>query len=202
VERVAIQTNLSCRLDWVEACDKTRLALWTTYHPGEVTRERFLAQCREADRRGVRFSVGVVGLKEHAGEIEALRRELPPHVYLWINAYKRVPDYYSEPEIEALTAVDPLFPLNNQRHPSRGRSCRAGASVLSVDGDGTLRRCHFVREPLGNLYAPGWEAALQERPCPAETCGCHIGYVHLDHLGLYETFRGGILERIPTGWKP
>src|SRR5688572_32770434 len=32
VSRVAIQTNLSCRLDWVEECDKNRLALWATYH--------------------------------------------------------------------------------------------------------------------------------------------------------------------------
>ena len=43
----------------------------------------------------MRFSVGVVGLKEHFGEIEALRRELPPDVYLWVNAYKREPDYYT-----------------------------------------------------------------------------------------------------------
>lgn len=199
VEKVAIQTNLSCRLDWVEACDKSRLGLWATYHPGEVPRPRFLAQCWEAAERGVRFSVGVVGLKEHAGEIEALRRELPPHVYLWINAYKRVPDYYTAAEIDRFTELDPFFPLNNQRHPSRGRSCRTGASVLSVDGEGTLRRCHFVREPLGNLYQPGWEAALKDRPCSNDTCGCHIGYVHLDSLGLYQTFRDGVLERIPTG---
>ncbi|MCC2668125.1 MAG: hypothetical protein K0Q72_596 [Armatimonadetes bacterium] len=198
VEKVAIQTNLSCRLDWVERCDKSRLGLWATYHPGEVTRVRFLKQCWELAAREVRFSVGVVGLKEHAAEIEALRNELPPHVYLWINAYKRVPDYYTEAELQAFEAVDPLFPLNNQRHPSQGRACRTGASVLSVDGDGTLRRCHFVREPLGNLYEPGWESVLQERPCVNDTCGCHIGYVHLDHLGLYDTFRGGILERIPA----
>jgi MoaA/NifB/PqqE/SkfB family radical SAM enzyme len=201
LEKVAIQTNLSCRLDWVEACDKSRLALWSTYHPGEVKRERFLAQCRELDARGVRFSVGVVGLKEHAAEVEALRRELPPHVYLWINAYKRVPDYYTPAEVQAFTGIDPLFPLNNQRHSSQGQSCRTGASVLSVDGDGTLRRCHFVRDPLGNLYQPGWEALLRERPCPNDTCGCHIGYVHLDPLRLSETFRGGIMERIPADWK-
>ncbi|HEX9413554.1 MAG TPA: STM4011 family radical SAM protein, partial [Ktedonobacterales bacterium] len=77
VARAAIQTNLSCRLDWVERCDKCKLALWATFHPGETTRARFLAKCLDLDRRGVRFSVGVVGMKEHADEIEALRRELP-----------------------------------------------------------------------------------------------------------------------------
>lgn len=198
VEKAAIQTNLSARLDWVEECDKSRLGIWATYHPGEVERSRFLSACHELARRSVRFSVGVVGLKEHFDEIETLRRELPASVYLWVNAYKRVPDYYSPAEIERLTGSDPLFPINNVRHPSRGHACRAGQSVISVDGGGTMRRCHFVREPIGNLYAPDWAEALRERPCEAETCGCHIGYVHLDRLGLYARFGEGVLERIPT----
>ena len=197
VRRAAIQTNLSCRLDWVDDCDKERLALWTTYHPTEVQRPRFLAQCRDLERRGVRFSVGVVGLKEHFAEIAALRRELPAHVYLWVNAYKRQETYYDADAVAWLTRIDRLFPLNNQRHASRGKSCRAGASVVSVDGAGVLRRCHFVPTPLGNIYEPGWEAALGERPCPNATCGCHIGYVHLDELKLHETFGPGVLERIP-----
>lgn len=205
VERAAIQTNLSCPLDWLDACDRDRLALWTTFHPGEVDRATFLDRCLELDRRGVRFSVGVVGLKEHLGEAEALRRELPSHVYLWINAYKRVPDYYSAAELRAFEAIDPLFPINTVRHPSRGRSCRAGRSVIAVAGDGTARRCHFIPEPIGNIYEPGFEATLVDRPCTNETCSCHIGYVHLDHLGLDRVFGAGILERIPealrSGWK-
>ena len=31
------------------------------------------------------------------------------------------------------------------------------------------------------------------------TCGCHIGYIHLDELGLYEVFGEGLMERIPQG---
>lgn len=198
MEKAAIQTNLSCRLDWVEECDRRKLGLWTTFHSGEVTRARFLARCLELDRRGVRFSVGVVGLKEHAEEIEALRQELPPHIYLWINAYKRVPDYYTAEEARRFEAIDPLFPINNQRHPSLGRACRCGESVISVDGDGTMRRCHFIRTPIGNIYEPGFKKALQDAPCTNATCGCHIGYVHMDELGLYEVFGDGVLERIPA----
>jgi hypothetical protein len=70
--------------------------------------------------------------------------------------------------------------------------------VIAVDGDGTIRRCHFVRLPLGNLYEPGFERVLQERPCPRGACDCHIGYVHLDHLGLDAVFGDGLLERIPV----
>ncbi|MEY9871434.1 hypothetical protein ABH931_000907 [Streptacidiphilus sp. MAP12-33] len=65
VHRVAIQTNLSHRTDWVaQACPET-LALWPTYHPGQVGHDRFLATCRELDGHGVRYSVGVVGDPAH-----------------------------------------------------------------------------------------------------------------------------------------
>lgn len=198
VDKAAIQTNLSCRLDWTDACDKAKLGLWATFHPTQTDRARFVAKCLDADRRGVRFSVGAVGMKDHAEEIAALRRDLPPHLYVWVNAYKRVPDYYTPDEMRHYTQIDPLFPLNTQRHPSLGRPCRAGHSVVSVDGDGTVRRCHFIREPLGNLYDPDFAASLRERPCTNETCGCHIGYVHLPHLKLYEVFGNGVLERVPA----
>jgi MoaA/NifB/PqqE/SkfB family radical SAM enzyme len=201
VARAAVQTNLSCKLDWVEECDKTKLALWCTFHPSETTRSRFLARCNELLARRVRFSVGVVGLKEHLTEIAALRSELPPDVYLWVNAYKREPDYYPPEMLTELTCIDPLFPLNNQYHASRGESCRAGASVISVDGDGTVRRCHFIKEPIGNIYAADFESCLRERLCTNDACGCHIGYVHLDRLKLYETFGSGVLERVPHGYR-
>src|SRR5205807_572748 len=112
VEKVAIQTNLACRLDWLEQCDKGRVGIWATYHPAQTTREQFLARCAEMDGRGVRYSVGVVGLKEHLPEIERLRQALPPDVYVWVNAYKRHPDYYSLEDVARLTAVDVLFPVN------------------------------------------------------------------------------------------
>jgi hypothetical protein len=94
--------------------------------------------------------------------------------------------------------IEPLFPINNRRHPSLGRASRAGHSVTSVDGDGTMRRCHFIKTPIGNIYDPDFATILRERPCTNATCGCHIGYVHLDDLKLYDVFGDGILERIST----
>jgi MoaA/NifB/PqqE/SkfB family radical SAM enzyme len=201
VRKAAIQTNISCKLDWVEACDTSKLALWCTFHPTETTVERFLGKCFEMIDRGVRFSVGVVGLKEHAEAIAHLRAELPPSVYLWINAYKRERDYYSPEMIAEFTRHDPLFPMNNRYHASFGESCRAGSEAFTVDGDGTLRRCHFIKTPLGNIYESNWERGLGEQPCTNETCGCHIGYVHLDRLKLDERFGDGLLERIPVGYR-
>lgn len=200
VEKVAIQTNLSCNLDWVDACDKSKLALWATFHPTETSRVKFLAKCLELISRGIRFSVGVVGLKEHFDEIVALRNELPESVYFWINAYKRVDSYYSEADVQFLSAIDPLFSFNNQYHPSAGKACRAGSSVISVDGEGLIKRCHFIPEKIGSIYDDEFEAALVESPCSNAVCGCHIGYVHMDELELYDVFAGGILERVPANW--
>jgi hypothetical protein len=197
VSKVAIQTNLSGKLDWVGRCDRSKLALWCTFHPTETTRDRFLTKCRELSAAGVRYSVGVVGLKAHFADIAALRAELPPSVYLWVNAYKREPDYYSPEMVAELTRVDPLFPMNNRYHASTGQRCRTGESVISVDGDGIVRRCHFVKRPIGNIYHPDFDSCLAERPCPNDTCGCHIGYVHLEPLGLARRFGAGVLERIP-----
>jgi MoaA/NifB/PqqE/SkfB family radical SAM enzyme len=69
--------------------------------------------------------------------------------------------------------------------------------VISVAGDGTMRQCHFINDRLGNIYEPGYENALRPSACTNQTCGCHIGYVHLEHLRLYEVFGPGVLERIP-----
>lgn len=198
VTKVAIQTNLSCRLAWLEESNKQKLALWVTWHPTETPLNAFLNRCLWLDQHSVRFSVGVVGIKEHLDAIAAMRAQLPSHIYLWVNAYKRRTTYYTAEELARLEAIDPLFPINNQYHPSLGRDCRAGYETISVDGEGTMRRCHFIKTPIGNLYNGTFEQALRREPCANQTCGCHIGYVHMDGLNLYDLFGDGVLERIPA----
>jgi MoaA/NifB/PqqE/SkfB family radical SAM enzyme len=197
VGRVAVQTNLGGPLSFLDRGDVARVALACTYHPGQVARGRFVARCRELARRGVRFSVGVVGMREHTDEIEALRRELPEGTYVWVNAVRSLVGRYSSEEIAVFATVDPHFSFSLRPPPSRGAPCRAGHTVISVDGAGDVRRCHFVHEVIGNLYEPGWERALAPRTCPNRACNCHIGYVHRRDLPLYDLFEGGVLERIP-----
>lgn len=195
VRRVAIQTNLSHRVSWTADADLNRLALWATYHPGQVPYQRFLGKCRDLAANGVRFSVGIVGQPDHLDAARRLRADLPAGTYLWVNAAEG--RAYDDAEAASWTDIDPLFPLSRRPHPSRGLPCRTGETVVSADGDGTVRRCHFVPTVLGNLYDGTFRDALAPRPCPLDTCDCHIGYVHLKPLGLYETFADGILERIP-----
>jgi hypothetical protein len=158
--------------------------------------KKFLAQCGQLNATGIRYSVGIVGTKEALRFIEPLRAGLPPEVYLWVNALKREPDYYTEREVAFLTGIDPLFPVNNESHASHGHLCKTGNSVFTVDGAGDMRRCHFVKTVLGNIYQEGFEDALLPRACPMATCGCHIGYVHLERLGLEAVFGDGLLERV------
>ncbi|HEV7934908.1 MAG TPA: STM4011 family radical SAM protein, partial [Actinomadura sp.] len=115
VRRVAIQTNLSHRLDWVAEADLSRLALWATYHPGQVAYERFLAKTRELSARGVRHSVGIVGLPENLAPARRLRADLPADTYLWVNAAEG--HGYDDAEAAPWTEIDPLFGHSRDPHP-------------------------------------------------------------------------------------
>ena len=194
---VAAQTNLSVSPDWLRSCNLDTLALLCSYHPSQVSQERFIAHCRMMDGLGARYSVGCVGIKEEIQNIERLRGALAPQVYLWINAYKHQIDYYSAEDIHRLESIDPMFRLNNWRYRSIGRACRTGREVISLAGDGTASRCHFCRKRMGNIYTSNLESFLRDEPCPMPTCGCHIGYVHIVELGIRDFFGKGWLTRIP-----
>ncbi len=200
LEKIVIQTNLSCHLNWLDHCHLKRIALWCSFHPGQVNHEKFLDKCLELDRRGIRFSVGAVALKEHRDEITTLHRQLPKRIYFWLNAYKHLPNYYTEDDIYFFESIDPFFRINTRVYTSQGKACRCGESVISVYDNGDIQRCHFINETIGNIYTFGIEATLQKRPCTNLTCHCHIGYVHMNELNLYDLFQDGILERIPYNW--
>jgi sulfatase maturation enzyme AslB (radical SAM superfamily) len=201
VQKVAIQTNLSCSLDWLHHANPDHLALWTTFHPEWSKMEQFLEKCDRLIQAGIQFSVGVVGFPRFKEAIATLRQQLPSTVYLWINAVKAELPTLADGDRTFFQSIDPLYELNTQHYPSQGKSCRAGQSVISVDGEGTMRRCHFIKKAIGNIYDPNFETALMERSCTNETCHCHIGYVHLDDLGLDQIFGLGILERVPIAYQ-
>ncbi|MCP4148859.1 MAG: radical SAM protein, partial [bacterium] len=150
VKKVAVQTNLSSPLEWLAGCEKGKVGIWATYHPGQVTQREFLMQCRRLDEKAISYSVGMVGIKEQIPEIRAMRKKLPESTYLWVNAYKEIPGYYSKGEVEQLEVVDPLFRYNLEGFKSRGRGCRCGEAVVSIYGDGTVKRCHFEKKIIGN----------------------------------------------------
>jgi MoaA/NifB/PqqE/SkfB family radical SAM enzyme len=195
--KVTIQTNLSCKTAWMDKVNKETFALWTTFHPTQISLEKFAQKCQELNKLSINYSVGFVAFKEDIPQLKALRQVIAPHVYVWANAYKRIPNYYTPEDIGQIEQVDPLFSYNTQYHPSLGKSCKAGYTTFSVDGIGDMRRCHFIKKTIGNIYEDNFDSVLQPSPCSNKTCGCHIGYVHLDELNLATTYENGILERIP-----
>lgn len=198
VAQVAMQTNLSGPLSWLDAAPRDKLSLWCTYHPGQTPLARFVDRCRRLLDLGVRFSAGVVARREHYAAIRALRTALPPHCPVWLNAYdRRGPGYYTPDDLAWLDRIDPWFHHGHTPGSSRGKPCRAGEEVLSVDGEGQVQRCHFVPQRLGNLYADALTDLLKPRPCTRMKCECFIGYVHRKDLPLYGQFGDGVLARIP-----
>ena len=149
----------------------------------------------------MRFSVGVVGLKEHLAEIDALRAGTAGgRVPVGQRLQARAGLLHRRRWSTDLTRIDPLFP-RQQPVATRAAANRAGPGERHLGG----RRRHgpplpLRPEPIGNIYDADFEPAA-ERPCPNETCGCHIGYVHLDRLGLYDRFGAGVLERVPFGYR-
>ncbi len=201
VQKVAIQTNLSASLSWLERANISKIVLWATYHPSQISRTRFLKRCNELIHKGVRFSVGGVAMLEQIPDLEQLRAELPNNIYLWLNAFdRRGANYYSAENLERLKTIDPFFEFNTKRYRSRNQECNTGETVIAVGEHGTVRRCHFIDQEIGNLYDPNFLEILKPRVCTRSFCDCHIGYVHMPRLGLYDTFAGGILERIPQNW--
>ncbi len=200
VYRVAAQTNLSFQTEWLSNVCTDTAGLWATYHPGETTQERFLDACEHLTRLHIRFSVGVVGLKEHIPQMEVLRTELPEHIYLWVNAYKRDDAYYAPEDIERIRRVDPYFGFNAVAYPSRDLPCRAGSTSFTVDAQGDVRRCHFIPKVIGNISDPHFASLLRPTLCTNDRCRCHIGYIHRIDPNLYALFSKGILDRIPEDW--
>jgi hypothetical protein len=193
VGRVAIQTNLSAPLAFLARCNVERLGLWCTFHPTEVSMARFVARCERLSELRVPYSVGIVGRLSHLQLAAELRRRLPQDVYLWVNADRRA--NYDAAAIAQLSALDPLFHYNLAPQPSLNADCAAGEDVVSVDGAGNLRRCHFLPEVIGNLYESDWERSLRPRACTKASCTCHIGYVHRRDMPLRQIFGDGLLER-------
>lgn len=198
VGRIAIQTNLSLSTGAIERCRSDKLALWCTYHPSQTSQEDFIAKCQWLLKQNIRFSVGMVGNRNELDDIQTMREALPKAVYLWVNANRDEQAAYQAQELALLDSIDPLFEHNLHHYPSFGKSCNTGSEVITVDGNGNVQRCHFVKQSLGNLYDGSFKATTAT--CPNVSCDCHIGYIHMPELKVNRLFQNGLLERIPSNY--
>ncbi|MCH8621213.1 STM4011 family radical SAM protein [Undibacterium sp. TS12] len=198
VSKVAAQTNLAWNTQWLSRCNVQTTALWTTYHPDFVSEDKFAGKCEELRAMQIRHSVGVVGLQQHFAKIASLRQRLPDSTYMWVNAYKREANYYTDQDISFLEGIDHLFRLNLPWYESMGKPCKAGDEIVSIEGNGDLFRCHFIKTRKGNIFTDPLDSMLKKEVCTKATCHCHIGYIHLDHMKSEQVYGSGLLERIPV----
>ncbi|MEK8131819.1 STM4011 family radical SAM protein [Paenibacillus filicis] len=196
VDKVAIQTNLSARLSWTGDLNPEKAAFWATYHPGQTKERSFVAQCLELHSRRIPFSVGSVGVRSAFDALRSLRAALPADVYMWVNAFKDKPNYYTDEERELLREIDPYFDRNAADYDSIGRTCRTGEDVFYVQGPGLVKRCYKDRTVIGHLYRDGLDGLSRKRPCGMKQCDCYIGYIHMPELELERVYGGRLLERI------
>ena len=199
VGRIAIQTNLSLSNNAIKRCQSDKLALWCTYHPSQTSLTDFLDKCQYLLKQNIRFSVGMVGNRSELDDIRAMRDALPEEIYLWVNANREEQAAYQAQELALLESIDPLFDYNLHHYPSFGKQCNTGSEVITVDGDGNVQRCHFVKQSLGNLYDGSFNETTAA--CPNISCDCHIGYIHMPELKFNRLFEGGLLERIPSNFE-
>ena len=202
VRKAAIQTNLSCKLDWVDACDRTGSPSGATFHPREIDRETLPG---EVPRTGSPRRP----LQRRRGRPQGTpRRDRRP----FAASCRRTSTSGSTPTsasrtitppemVSSSTAHRPAVPDQHPLPPQPGRAMPGRATVISVDGDGTVRRCHFIREPIGNLYAPDFEA------CPGRAA-LHERHLRLPHRlrppgppRVVRRLRRGCAGRIPLGYR-
>ncbi|BBH20328.1 hypothetical protein Back11_16730 [Paenibacillus baekrokdamisoli] len=196
VDKVAIQTNLSANLDWTAELNPVKAAFWVTYHPGQTEESKFLRQCQQLYQRGITFSVGSVGLRNAFDALSSLRYSLPEDIYMWINAFKDKPHYYSDADRDYLRGIDPYFDINVTDYESLGKDCHAGYDVFYVQGEGRVKRCYKDRQVIGNLYRDGLEGLSRKLPCKLKVCDCYIGYIHMPDLQLERVYGDRMLERV------
>ena len=129
----------------------------------------------------------------------ALRAELPAR-RLPVGQRRRGPPLRPTPRGRRLDRDRPAVRRTaGTPHPASAGPCRTG-ETRDLGG----RRRHGAPLPLraGHRSATSTTAPTAPRCAPRRArttvCDCHIGYVHLETLPLYDVFAGGVLERIPT----
>lgn len=196
VRAVGIQTNLSWEPeDFLRLLrqrgDARKIRLWASYHPEMTSRAGFLDRLRQlADE--VEIAAGMVATLENEDEIRALRAELPPSIYLWLNAMDRRKAAFSREVIERLQAIDPMFGYEFAL-------CRQKAF-----GGAGFRRCLAAENQYldrgmvrpGCFFQKGEKRKVQL--CHNHRlCDCYLGYSNFAGNPLANFFGANRAFRIP-----
>ena len=196
VRAVGIQTNLSWEPEGFlrllrQRGDAGKIRLWASYHPEMTDRAGFLDRLKQLAAE-VEIAAGMVATLENEDEIQALRAELPPSIYLWLNAMDRRKAAFSREMIERLRAIDPMFGYEFAwyRHEASGgagfRRCLAAENQYLDRG--------MVRP--GCFFQKG-EKRKGQLCHNHRLCDCYLGYSNFADNPLANFFGANRAFRIP-----
>lgn len=199
VQAVGIQTNASFSLmSLLESFhagggDISKLRLWCSFHPSQITAERFLQQCLALSAAGITWCAGAVASMKDIDQFRWLRQQLPDQNYFWFNANECANTRHTVEETIAFGELDPLYVIETQQWPAQLDICTAGRKSIFMNAEGDLFACHISKIKMGNLY----QQRLNSPACQAKQCHCFLAYQHrldiplLNHLDTSRCFRIG-----------
>jgi 3-deoxy-D-manno-octulosonate 8-phosphate phosphatase KdsC-like HAD superfamily phosphatase len=177
VSIVGCQTNLSFDIEkFAEniGSNISKISLWCTFHPSQVSIEDFLKQCEKLIEYRISFCVGSVGHPSDIPVLQRLKDNLPHDIYMWINAEDGLRREYTDEEIAAFSSIDPLFNLELKNTAADSALCIAGRENIFVRGNGDYFSCNISKVKLGNIYSD--EKNKTEKICRAKNCDCYLAY--------------------------
>lgn len=178
-DAVGCQTNLSFPVEKMiskfseNQGNVEKLRLWCTYHPAMTGKEDFLKQSQSLRDRGVKHCIGAVGNPENIQDIKALRRELPPEIYFWINRMDGLKRQYTSQEKKALEEIDPFF-HSELSYPAA--ACENCKNSWFVQADGRVTPCNLSKSSLGNLYDNEFGSSCKTPGSMSGACKCFLAY--------------------------
>ena len=158
-----------------------KIHLMCTFHPSQVTLDKFLERVDVTQQAGMLDMVNFVAVPRgyNKSEIDRLVRAFAERGIFMNVAY----DFFQPGEYR-LADMRHLLSLRTRRDAeftlkceTLGEVCAAGVSYVEIELDGSVRRCRQTRT-LGNLFEHV-DLLGQAEPCTFPTCNCIERYTQL-----------------------
>jgi MoaA/NifB/PqqE/SkfB family radical SAM enzyme len=177
VKLIRIDTNGSLTSRFLSILDPKKVRLMMTFHPTQVSFDKFLEEAIKVNEHGILEMVNYVA---YPFEIETINKYLEiftkHDIFLnvsWnINARLEYDDLSRNAILNLVTPEDAKYVLRN---PVYGKPCLAGVCYVEMDLNGNLYRCHG-RPKLGNLFDGKIELPKRSKPCRNIYCDCSVRY--------------------------
>jgi len=177
VKWIQIDTNGSLTSKYLSILDPQKVSLMMTFHPTQVSLDKFIEEAQKLQEHGVLKMVNYVA---YPFEIETLNKYLEKFTKLgiflnvtWnINAIPEYDDFAWKVICNLTTPEDTNYILRNSVY---GKSCLAGVCYANIDMYGNLYRCHGISK-IGNIFDNKIELLKEAKPCKTIYCDCSVRY--------------------------